>query len=93
MADTSTDMTPAAGIVTKDGRPLKEALTSAMARARRCAFLLVAPLLVFVVATFIVPIGQMLHQSVYNDGFSTNMPHITQWLKANPCGTEQEEAA
>ena len=64
MTDISSSLT------TADGRPLKAALAAAQARARRKAFLLVAPLLLFVVVTFILPIGQMLQRSVYHDGFS-----------------------
>ena len=38
-------------------------------------------------------IGQMLHRSVYNDGFSANMPALTVWFKEHPRGTEPDEAA
>ena len=93
MADITASEIPAGGLVTSDGRPLKTALAEAQARAKRRAFLLVAPLLVFVVVTFIVPIGQMMHQSIYNDGFSANMPRITAWFAENPIGTEPDETA
>ncbi|HEX9857324.1 MAG TPA: ABC transporter permease, partial [Paracoccaceae bacterium] len=55
-------------LTTADGRPLKSALAAAQGRARRRAFLLVLPLLAFVLMTFILPIGQMLKRSVYHDG-------------------------
>lgn len=87
-----TDLT-APSLTTADGRPLKKALAEAGARARRRAFLLVAPLLLFVVVTFVVPIGQMLHQSVYNDGFSAHMPRLTAWFAATVPGTAPDEAA
>ena len=45
---------------TADGKPLKAALARAQSNARRRAFLLVLPLLAFVLITFVVPIGQML---------------------------------
>ena len=94
MADLSaSDASSPALLTTADGRPLKTALAEAQARAKRRAFLLVAPLLVFVVVTFIIPIGQMLHQSIYNDGFSANMPRLTQWFAENPVGSEPDEAA
>jgi putative spermidine/putrescine transport system permease protein len=83
----------AAPLTTADGRPLKAALTRAQARARRRAFLLVLPLLAFVVITFIVPIGQMLHRSIYNPAFVDNMPELTAWFRATPAGTEPDEAA
>jgi putative spermidine/putrescine transport system permease protein len=80
-------------LTTSDGRPLKAALASAQGRARRRALFLVLPLLLFVVVTFIVPIMQMLHRSVYHDGFSANAPAVSAWFAANPEGTEPDEAA
>lgn len=80
-------------LTTADGRPLPEALAQAQGRARRRAFWLVAPLLLFVIFSFILPIGQMLHRSIYNDGFSANAPGLAAWFAANPPGTEPDEAA
>ncbi|WP_151718099.1 ABC transporter permease [Gemmobacter serpentinus] len=82
-----------APLTTSDGRPLKAALAQAQARARRRAFLLVAPLLLFVVITFILPIGQMLQRSIYHDGFSSAAPALQAWFEANPPGTAPDEAA
>ncbi|MBP7000672.1 ABC transporter permease [Amaricoccus sp.] len=76
-----------------DGRPLKLALARAQARARRRAFLLVLPLLAFVLVSFVIPIGQMLHRSVHNPVFADNMPATTVWLRAHPVGAEPDEAA
>lgn len=84
---------PGTPLTTADGRPLKAALIRAQGRARRRAFLLVAPLLFFVLLTFVVPIGQMLHRSVYHDGFSANAPEVSAWLRARPAGTAPDEAA
>jgi putative spermidine/putrescine transport system permease protein len=78
-------------LTTADGRPLKAALSSAQARAKRRAFLLVAPLLLFVLLTFVAPIGQMLVRSAHNDGFSAHMPRLTAWFAAN--ATEPDDAA
>ena len=78
---------------TADGRPLSQALARSSRAARRRAFLLVAPLLLFVLLTFIVPIGQMLTRSVSNDGFSANMPEVSAWLNAQPRGAAPDEAA
>ncbi len=83
----------AAVLTTADGRPLKAALAEAQLRATRRAFFLVAPLLLFIIVTFILPIGQMLHRSVYHDGLSANAPHLVAWFKANPEGTPPDEAA
>lgn len=85
--------TTAALLTTADGRPLKAALAAAQARARRKAFFLVAPLLLFIVLTFIVPIGQMLQRSVYHDGFAKSAPTLGAWFAANPEGTAPDEAA
>lgn len=91
-------------LTTADGQPLKSALARSLARMRRRAFLLVAPLFLFVVITFVIPIGQMLFQSVYNPGFiefenrdtgemTPLMTNISAWFAANPQGTEPDEAA
>ncbi|PJF10632.1 ABC transporter permease [Pseudorhodobacter sp. MZDSW-24AT] len=91
MADSSA---PAGGLLTtSDGRSLKSALASAQKRAKRRAFLLVLPLLAFIVITFIVPIGQLMHQAIYNDGFSANMPRVTAWFAETPPGTPPDETA
>jgi len=102
MADSTTN--PEIGLTTVDGKPLKEALAYAQTRARRRAFLLVLPLLLFILVTFILPIGQMLHRSVYNDGFTTHhdlgtrvdtpiMVNLAAWFDENPLGVEPDEAA
>ncbi|MBI1171304.1 ABC transporter permease subunit [bacterium] len=83
----------AAVLTTADGRPLKEALAAAQRRAKWRAFLLVAPLLAFILLTFVQPIVQVLQQSVYNPKFSEAMPGMVQWFKDHPRGTEPDEAA
>ncbi len=90
MADLSAN---AEMLTTADGRPLKAALARAQGKAKRRAFLLVLPLLLFIVITFVWPILQVLHQSAYNPKFSENMPGIGQWFAENPIGTEPDEAA
>ena len=56
------------------------------------------PLLAFVVVTFIFPILQMLHNSMYNPGFVIHrdvetkvetpiMINLQQWFRDNPAGT------
>jgi putative spermidine/putrescine transport system permease protein len=71
-------------LTTADGRPLKAALAEAQGRARRRAFLLVLPLLVFVLLTFLVPIGYMLKRSFEHDGFATSAPALVAWFAENP---------
>ncbi|MFD0980984.1 ABC transporter permease [Tropicimonas aquimaris] len=91
-------------LTTADGKPLKSALARSQARNRRRAFYLVLPLLLFVVVTFLIPIGQMLSMSVTNTGFyfwkdrDTGetvplMVELREWFDANPAGTEPDEAA
>ncbi|MDO5642273.1 MAG: ABC transporter permease [Paracoccus sp. (in: a-proteobacteria)] len=82
-----------ATLTTNDGQPLKKALARASRRSRWRAFLLVAPLLAFVLVTFVTPIGQMLHRSVYNDGFSAHMPRVSAWFAETAPGTDPTEPA
>lgn len=76
-----------------DGRALRSALSRSQMRARIKAFALVAPLLLFVVLSFIVPIAQMLHRSVYNDGFSAHMPRLSTWFAETAPTTKPDEDA
>lgn len=71
-------------LTTADGRPLREALATAQSRARRRAFLLVLPLLLFVLLTFLIPIGYMLKRSVEHDGFSKSSPSLSAWFAESP---------
>jgi putative spermidine/putrescine transport system permease protein len=79
MAEAATEL-----LTTADGRPLKAALASAQARAKRRAFLLVLPLLLFVLLTFLIPIGYMLKRSIEHDGFAGAAPALDAWFAANP---------
>jgi putative spermidine/putrescine transport system permease protein len=85
--------TPTETLRTADGTPLKTALAQAQRRAKLRAFLLVLPLLAFVVLSFIVPIFQMLERSAYNDMFSRNAPALAQWFSDHPTGAEIDESA
>lgn len=103
MANTALDphaaiTTTASGVVaqpltTADGKPLVRALARSQSRARRKAFLLVLPLLAFILVTFVVPIGQMLQRSFHNDGFSANMPNVSAWFAQTERGTQPDDAA
>ena len=86
-----TDMT--ASLTTADGMPLKEALAHSQRRAKRRALLLVAPLFLFVLISFVFPIGQMLWQSIYNDSFSSAAPALGEWFDEHPSGSEIDETA
>ena len=59
-------------ILTTDGIPLEESLKKAERKNKIKAFLLVAPLLLFLIITYVFPIGDMLFRSV-DDRMVTNM--------------------
>ena len=59
-------------ILTSDGIPLEKSLKKAERRNKIKAFLLVVPLLLFLVITYISPIGELLTRSV-DDKMVTNM--------------------
>lgn len=80
-------------LTTVDGKPLKLALAEAQARAKRRAFFLVLPLLLFILVTFVAPIGQMLFRSVHNPSFADTSANLSAWFDENPPGTEPDEAA
>ena len=63
-----------------DGRTLKSSLNRALRRQKLRALLLIAPLLVFIMITFIIPIGQMLFRSVENQIVSDTIPRTVEAL-------------
>jgi len=70
-------------IVTADGTPLKVSLARTRRKARNRALLLVAPLFLFVLITFFIPIFSMLMRSVENtvvaDTFPNTVAQMQQW--------------
>lgn len=66
--------TPNGPVLAADGRPLKATLRRSLRREKMRALLLIAPLLLFVVISFIAPIGDMLFRSVQNDITSQTLP-------------------
>ena len=73
MADMALDNAATAStgpLTTADGVPLKRKLAQSLRRSRVRAFLLTAPLVIFMLLSFILPIGQMLFRSLDNDAFS-----------------------
>ena len=56
MADADTANGP---VLAADGTPLKASLNRALRKSRRQALLLVAPLLAFILFTFLIPIFNM----------------------------------
>ncbi|MEM9277470.1 MAG: ABC transporter permease [Pseudomonadota bacterium] len=78
-----TDMTAGKSgevLTTRDGTPLKAALAKALRREKMRAILLIAPLLVFVLLTFIAPIADMLFRSVENQIVEETLPSTVQAL-------------
>jgi len=82
-------------LTTQDGKPLKAALRKALRREKLRALMLIAPLLIFVLVTFVAPIGDMLWRSVENKIVSDTLPEtvvvLQEWDPAT--GETPDEAA
>ena len=77
-----TDMTaPSGPMLAADGTPLKQSLARALRRQKRRALMLIAPLLLFIVVTFLMPIGDMLFRSVENSIVPDTLPLTVEALK------------
>ncbi len=63
-------------ITTADGVPLKISLKKALWQRKKTALLLVAPLFLFVMITFLIPIFDMLLRSVDNSIVSEQFPNV-----------------
>jgi putative spermidine/putrescine transport system permease protein len=84
MQDTTpSDATPSElqTLTTADGTPLKESIRRSERRARIRAFLLVTPLLAFLVVTFVVPIVILMARSVYNPEVVNYLPNTAEALE------------
>ncbi len=64
-----------------DGTTLKSSLNRALRRQKLRALMLIAPLLIFVLLTFIAPIVDMLFRSVENQIVSDTLPRTVERLK------------
>ncbi|MEY2992790.1 MAG: hypothetical protein RI946_2184 [Pseudomonadota bacterium] len=69
-----TDTSAHQPMIDATGVPLKKSLARSLRREKIRALLLVSPLLLFVLLTFIFPIGSMLFRSVENDIVSNVLP-------------------
>ncbi|OCW59077.1 ABC transporter permease [Hoeflea olei] len=72
-----TDATPSTQngpMLSADGTPLKKSLQIALRRQKIRALMLIAPLLLFVLISFIAPIADMLFRSVENEIVSETLP-------------------
>ena len=69
-----TDTARPGPMLAADGTPLKTSLNRALRRQKLRALLLISPLLLFVLITFIAPIADMLFRSVENDIVANTLP-------------------
>ncbi|PJE30437.1 putative spermidine/putrescine transport system permease protein [Pseudooceanicola antarcticus] len=74
------DTTQNGPMLAADGTPLKRSLARALRRQKMRALMLISPLLIFVLVTFIAPIADMLFRSVENQMVSETLPTTTQVL-------------
>ena len=74
---------PSQGLTTADGTPLRVSLQRALRRNKLRAMLLVAPLFLFLLVTFILPIFDMTFRSVENslvsDVLKRTVPLLQEW--------------
>ena len=68
-------------VLAADGTPLKESLNKAMRKNRIRALMLVAPLFIFILFSFLIPIFDMTFRSVDNWQVGTLMPNTSLALK------------
>jgi len=77
-----------------DGTPLKQSLARSLRRQKLRALMLIAPLLVFVMLSFIIPIASMLFRSVENSIVAETLPLTVEALQDwdEHAGTLPDEA-
>lgn len=69
------DTTQNGPVLAADGTPLKRSLAKALRMQKLRALMLIAPLLLFIFLTFILPVGDMLFRSVENKIVSNTLPN------------------
>lgn len=86
MTETSHQSRP---MLAADGRPLKRSLARALRAQKIRALMLIAPLLIFVLVTFIAPIIDMLFRSVENQIVEETLPRtVVALADYDPRGNE-----
>ncbi|MCA8883767.1 MAG: ABC transporter permease, partial [Rhodobacteraceae bacterium] len=81
-------------VLAADGTPLKKSLNRALRMQKIRALALIAPLLLFILLTFIAPIAEMLMRSVENQIVSDTLPRTVAALHDwDPDGGELPDAA
>ena len=74
MTDNTASSVSTGPMLAADGTTLKSSLNRALRRQKLRALMLIAPLLIFVLLTFIAPIADMLFRSVENQIVSDTLP-------------------
>ena len=69
-------------MLSADGRPLKQSLNRALRVQKLRALMLIAPLLIFILVSFVAPIADMLFRSVENQIVSDTLPETVEALEA-----------
>lgn len=77
----SASVNPEGPVLAADGTPLKKSLNRALRMQKMRALMLIAPLLIFVLVTFIAPILDMLFRSVENQIVSETLPRTVEALE------------
>lgn len=77
MTDNTANTASDGPMLAADGTTLKSSLNRALRRQKLRALMLIAPLLIFVLLTFIAPIADMLFRSVENQIVSETLPRTT----------------
>lgn len=80
MSDVTAETMNSGPLLAADGTPLKKKLAQTTRRAKIRALMLTAPLVIFLMVGFVIPIGQMLYRSAHNDAFSRVMPNLAEAL-------------
>lgn len=75
------DVADTGPMLAADGTPLKKSLGRALRRQKMRALMLIAPLLLFILLAFILPVGDMLYWSVKNGIVSETLPRTVVALK------------
>ncbi|MEL0436581.1 ABC transporter permease [Phycobacter sp. K97] len=75
------DTTQSGPVLAADGTPLKRSLARALRMQKLRALMLIAPLLLFILLTFILPIADMLFRSVENRIVSDTLPKTVATLQ------------
>lgn len=81
MSNATAETEQSGPVLAADGRPLKASLNRALRAQKIRALMLIAPLLLFIIITFIAPIADMLFRSVENQIVGDTLPETTATLQ------------